>query len=148
MKFPKKDIIVIVTWIISIIGFIIIVPKLFKFFEPVIIGAIISLIIYPIVRFLEKKLKIIKPIGIIVISALIIGILGIILYFIFGFISNEILLLVKNLPNIYDDFSNGLDEIIEYINSFAPNINGFNESMIIDANSLQLSLPSYDTILQ
>lgn len=75
MKFPKKEIIHLL--LIAFLGVLayILIPKIFSFFQPVVIAFVIYLIIYPLIGFLEKKIKINKKIGIIIITALLILVL-------------------------------------------------------------------------
>ena len=80
-------------------------PKILIFFMPFVIGYIISLIANPMVRFLEKRLKIVRKHSsmIIIIGVLVAVIL--ILYLAIGKLVEEIILLINDLPEIYENLA-------------------------------------------
>ena len=77
-------------------------PKLLKFFMPFVIGWLIAMIANPLVRLLERKLKIVRKhssvIIVVVVLALVIGLL----YLVISRIAIETVELVKDLPRIYE----------------------------------------------
>lgn len=76
-------------------------PKLLKFFMPFVIGWVIAMIANPLVRFLEKRLKIVRKHSSAMIMILVIG--GIFLggYFLIAKIVIESSRFVKDLPDLY-----------------------------------------------
>ncbi len=86
-------------------------PKILEFFMPFVIGGIISMIANPLVRLLEKRVKILRKhssaIIIIVVIAVIIGAA----YFLIGFIIREAAALVNDMPDIYKSIEEQLREI-------------------------------------
>ena len=61
MNEPKTYARILVNFLLTLIGLILVivfVPKLFRFFMPFVIAFVISSIANPIVRFMEKKIKI------------------------------------------------------------------------------------------
>ena len=70
---------IFVVWVLLYFG-----PKFVAFFWPILVGWIIALIANPLVRFLEKKLKIVRKHGTVIVIvftlAIVIGILYLLLY--------------------------------------------------------------------
>lgn len=114
------------------------VPKLFSFFLPFVIGWIVSMIANPLVRFLEKKVKLLRKhssaIIIIVVIAAIVGTL----YLIISMLIRESKQLAGDLPNIIEqaelqlshltikiqEISSDMPEAIQqFINNILSNIN-------------------------
>lgn len=114
MKQSEKYLKILVNLLVAVLTIVflcVIFPKLITFFMPFVIGWIISMIANPLVRFLEKRLKIVRKHGsmmiIIAVLALVIllGYLGI----------NRIVIetgnLVENLPEIYQNWQEDFEEI-------------------------------------
>lgn len=82
-----------------------IIPKLIRFFFPFVVGWIIAMIANPLVRFMEKKIKIVRKhsSAIIIIGALA-GVTAI-LYGIGSFLVRELIQFLQDLPNIYTALS-------------------------------------------
>lgn len=91
---------------ISLAGIFLVVwlgPKLLRFFMPFVIGWLIALIANPLVRFLEKRLKIVRKHSS---AVIVIGVLaGVILgcYFIITRLTMETVRFIKDLPDLYYD---------------------------------------------
>lgn len=105
MEEVKKYLRVILNIVIPLAGLYLVCfwgPRLLGFFMPFVIGWIIALIANPLVRFLEKHLKIVRKHS----SALIIvGVLGLIIilfYWLFGRLYVELAGFLKDLPLLYD----------------------------------------------
>lgn len=86
-------------------------PKLITFFMPFVIGWIISMIANPFVRFLEKRLKIVRKHGSMMI---IIGVLAVVI--LLGYLGVSKLVvetgnLIENLPQIYENWQEDFEEI-------------------------------------
>lgn len=76
--------------------------KLLSFFMPFVIGWIVAMIANPLVRFLEKKIKIVRRHSSMV---LIVGVLALVifgLYFLLGWCIREMTGFIKALPGLYD----------------------------------------------
>lgn len=76
--------------------------RLLAFFAPFVIGWIVAMIANPLVRFLEKKIKLVRKHSSMV---LIVGVLALVifgLYFLLGWCFREAVSFVKALPGIYD----------------------------------------------
>lgn len=115
MKFPKKALKTILIWIFFTILLFILTPKLISFFKPMLISIIIALIVYPIVRFLEKKLKFKKQTSVFFITILVFSIIFLVFYLIFNAIFEEVYNIIENLPNIYATLENWYNLFIELI---------------------------------
>lgn len=90
---------------------IFVAPKLIAFFLPFVIGYVIALIANPVVKFLEKRLKIIRKHGsaivIIVVLVLIMG--G--LYLVISVLVRESISFVTDLPNLYETLNLQIKEV-------------------------------------
>lgn len=117
----KKDVyikIVVDFMIAAIILLILIfvVPKAIKFFLPFVLGWVIAMIANPVVKFLEKKVKILRKhssaIFIVVSIAAVIGLsyLGI------SFLGRQIIALIHDLPGLFDQFQKQLLATEENLN--------------------------------
>lgn len=102
----KKYIKIFLNMGISLAGIFLVVwlgPKLLRFFMPFVIGWLIALIANPLVRFLEKRLKIVRKHSS---AVIVIGVLaGVILgcYFIITRLTMETVRFIKDLPDLYYD---------------------------------------------
>ncbi len=91
----------------------VIFPKMVTFFMPFVVGWIISMIANPLVRLLEKKLKIVRKHGSMMI---IIGVLAVVI--LLGYLGVSKLVaetgnLIENLPQIYENWQQDFQEIGE-----------------------------------
>lgn len=81
------------------------------FFTPFVIGWLISAIASPLVNWLEKRLKITKKLGSVLIIIGVLAALILLFYFAGSRLWREIRSLLENLPYMYSDIERGLDEI-------------------------------------
>ena len=114
MKNPniyKKIAIDLILTIVIVLLLIFVAPKLIAFFLPFVIGYVIALIANPLVKFLEKRLKIVRKHGsaivIIVVLALIIGAL----YLIISVLVRESISFITDLPNLYENLNLQIKEV-------------------------------------
>lgn len=114
MKNPniyKKIAIDLLLTIVIALLLIFVAPKLIAFFLPFVIGYIIALIANPVVKFLEKRLKIVRKHGsaivIIVVLALIMGAL----YLVISVLVRESISFITDLPNLYETFNLQIKEV-------------------------------------
>lgn len=88
---------------------IFLLPKIIRFFLPFVVAWIISLIANPLVRFMEKRVKIVRKhssaIIIILVLAAVIGIL----YGLGSFLVRELTGFIQDIPNIYEALSQQVD---------------------------------------
>ena len=140
--------------IIGIIFAVYAVPPLLRFFMPFVIGWIISMIANPLVRFLERKVKILRKhssaIIIVVVIAVVVGVFYALLYFII----TEVQSLLKDIPNIYknieiqlEEVSNSLKGIYELlpwqtqdaVDKFTYSIKAYGTNLVTDQNLPSIS---------
>lgn len=107
----------LIVFILGILFIIFIVPPFIRFFMPFFIGWIISMIANPLVKFLEKKVKIIRKHG----SAIII--VAVILI-IFGVLSGVIYIIVKEAMNLIQDLPNIYESLEKQFKQISTNLSG------------------------
>lgn len=77
-------------------------PKVLKFFMPFVIGWIIAMIANPLVRFLEKKVKIVRKLGSVIIVVSVLALVIGAIYLIISKLIVEAANFAKDLPTLYD----------------------------------------------
>lgn len=93
-----------------LLSIIFIVPPLIKFFMPLIVAWIIAAIANPMVRFLENKIKIMRKHGSVIVIVLVLIAVGALLYGI-GYVTFvQVSSLVKDLPDVYEQVMQNLQE--------------------------------------
>lgn len=111
MREPKIYIKALLNLLIALITFLIIifvVPKLLGFFMPFAIGWVIAIIANPMVKWLEKKVKIVRKHSSAIIVIGTIAIVIFILYYIITILGREFMNLIQDLPVLYADFDSQL----------------------------------------
>lgn len=81
------------------------------FFMPFVIGWLLSAIASPLVNWLEKRVKIMKKLGSVLIIIGVLAALIFLFYFAGSRLWHEMKSLLENLPAMYEDIERGLDEI-------------------------------------
>lgn len=76
-------------------------PKLLRFFMPFVIGWLIAMIANPLVRFLEKRLKIVRKHGSVIIVAGVLAVVVISVYLIISRFAAEAVRFIRDLPELY-----------------------------------------------
>lgn len=102
--------------LVAVLGIVVVFyfgPRLILFFMPFVVGYLISLIANPLVRFFEKHLKIVRKHGSIIIIVGVLALVILLLYLALTKIGAEVVQLVGNLPEIYDNFAKDFHEIGE-----------------------------------
>ncbi len=105
---------VIVSLIFSLLAtvlFLVVGFKFLVFFMPFVIGWLISAIASPVVNWLEKRLKITKKLGSVLIVIGVLAALIFLFYFAGSRLWREMKSLLENLPEMYEEIERGLDEI-------------------------------------
>ena len=90
--------------------------KLLGFFMPFVIGWVIASIASPMVNWLEKRLQLIKKWGSALIIIGVLGMVGLLIYLLVSTISREIISLIQNMPDMYQDLESGMETIGESLN--------------------------------
>ena len=77
-----------------------VVPKLLRFFMPFVIAFLISMIANPVVRFMEKKMKILRKHGSAIMIVLVLAVIVGLIYLLGMFLVREVSGLIQEIPNI------------------------------------------------
>lgn len=113
---------VIVSLAFSLVGtatFLIIGIKAIGFFAPLVVGWVISTVAYPLVCWLEKRLKIVKKLGsVIIIICVLVAVVGI-SYGAVSVIVREVRSLIQDFPVLYADLENGVRQIAAKMSGIA-----------------------------
>ena len=121
MKYMKKSTkylrisINIALIVLSIIFFIWILPELIIYFMPFVIAAIIAFIANPVVRFLEKKVRITRKAGTVMLIVLVIALVVTAMYFIVYNLVAQMIDLIHTAPQIWERTSEAIIELISRI---------------------------------
>ncbi len=116
MKQSTKYLKILVNLLVAVLVFVFlcfIFPRMITFFMPFVIGWLISMVANPLVRLLEKKLKIVRKHGSMMI---IIGVLAVVILLGYLGISRivvEVGNLIENMPQIYENWQEDFEEIGE-----------------------------------
>lgn len=105
MEGVKKYLRIVLNIIIPLTGIYLVCiwgPRVLGFFIPFVIGWMIALIANPLVRFLEKRLKIVRKHGSMLIIAGVLALIISLLYFVLGKAYVEIREFIGDLPALYD----------------------------------------------
>lgn len=94
-----------------ILGCIYILPKVLVFFMPFVVAWIIALIANPLVRFLEKKIKIKRKAGSVFVIVLTLALVVLACYFIVYLIVSEASGLIANIPDIWGKISRSFSNL-------------------------------------
>lgn len=124
------------------------IPKIIVFFIPFVVGWVIALIANPLVRFLEKKVKILRKHSSAIIIVVVLG--GIILggYFAIVKIGDGITGLISNMPQIYSNLSkdfNNMGENLQGVYDRLPK--DFQENIAVSLDSISDSFGAWISAL-
>ncbi len=120
-KYIMKYLKMCINMSISILTILLVVwlgPKLLGFFMPFVIGWIIALIANPVVRFLEKRLKIVRKHGSAIIVILVIGLIVFGGYFLITKTIEETAKFASDIPNLYTSLEKEFYNIGENLSGF------------------------------
>ena len=115
MKDSKIYARILVNFLLTLAGILLVFllgPKMLRFFMPFVIAFLISSIANPIVRFLDKKVKIARKYGSVFMIVLVLGAVVGVLYLLIAF-------LVKQTMNLYEDRFELYDEVAGLLDNFA-----------------------------
>lgn len=116
MKQSTKYLKILVNLLVAalvIVFLCVIFPKLITFFMPFVVGWIISMIANPLVRLLEKKLKIVRKHGSMMIIIAVLAVVILLGYLGVSKLVAETGNLIENLPQIYENWQSDFQEIGE-----------------------------------
>lgn len=130
-----KTILNLLIYVIGILLICLLLPKLLRFFMPFVIGWVIALIANPLVKFFEKRLKIVRKHGTwLVIVGVLAAVIGV-CYAVISWLVREGVAFVEHLPEIYDAVTKGLHEIGVDASSLTESISFPSLSVATDAVS-------------
>lgn len=98
-------------FIFSLLVIVYIVPRIIVFFLPFVIGWILSVIANPLVKFLEKRIKLVRKHSSMIIIIVVLVLIVTAGYFAITKLGGEFISLLSNLPNIYVNISNEFNEV-------------------------------------
>ncbi|MDK2808178.1 MAG: hypothetical protein PWP24_913 [Clostridiales bacterium] len=93
-----------IVFILVVLCIIFILPKAIRFFMPFVIGWIIAMIANPVVKFLEKKVKIVRKHSSAIFIVVSIAAVVCLCYFGISFLGRQIISLIKDLPDLFERF--------------------------------------------
>jgi len=120
MSEPKTYARILVNFLLTLAGILLVVllgPKLLRFFMPFVIAFVIAAIANPIVRFMEKKIKIARKYSSVFMIVLVLAAVVGVLYLLIAF-------LVRQVMNLYDDRFAIYNEVAEILANFADKLGG------------------------
>ena len=130
-------------------------PKVLFFFLPFVIGWVIALIANPLVRFLERRIKLRRKFSSAIIVVLVIGAVVGVLYLLLAGLFRELRQLVRDLPNIIESsgvFIENIGREIQLATASLPdNISNTVDDIVVSIGRnlsdyiKNISLPSLDT---
>lgn len=93
-------------------------PKLLVYFMPFVIAAVIALIANPLVKFLERKVKIVRKAGTAFVIIVVLGLVVLVSYLVIAKLISEITGFVTTAPQIWETTSNTIKEISVMLNHY------------------------------
>ena len=109
----------------GIVLVVVFVPKLLRFFLPFVIAFIISSIANPFVRFMEKKIKMVRKHSTVFMIVFVLGAVVGLLYLLIRFI-------IRQAIGLYEDRYELYDSVTTVLNDFLENMQGFFVKLPID----------------
>ncbi len=101
----------IITMILAVLFCFFLLPKIIVFFMPFVIGGIIALIANPMVKFLEKRIKIVRRAGSAVVIVLTIALVVLLGYVVISMLIEQIVGFAGNLPDLWQNVSDTMTEL-------------------------------------
>ena len=96
-----KIVLNIVTMILAVLFCLHILPRIIVYFMPFVIGGCIALLANPMVKVLEKRLKILRKTGSVVVIIVTIALVVLILYLVISMLVSQSIGFAENLPSIW-----------------------------------------------
>jgi len=128
--------------LLMVLVVIFIVPKVLRFFMPFVVGFIISLIVNPIVKFLDKKLRIKRNVGLLFLTAAVVGAVTFGCYALGTMLVVETKEFIAEIPAMYQATKQELSAATAQFQSFLVMLPGMQE---FDFAALESSLTAFVT---
>lgn len=143
MNEPKTYVRILVNFILTLTGILLVVllgPRLVRFFMPFVIAFLISSIANPIVRFMEKKIKIARKYSSVFMIVLVLGAVVGVLYLLIAFLVRQTMNLYEDRFELYNEVATSLDNFINRLGGLFDKLpDGLQNTL----NNLQVSLSSW-----
>lgn len=114
----KRILVNFLVTIAAVVLCVLFLGDILRFFLPFVIGFVISLIANPMVRFLEKKVKVKRKYGSAIIIVLVLAAVVAVLYAVIYFLGKELVDLIADLPDLLVEAQAVLNEISEKLYVF------------------------------
>lgn len=108
--------------VLGLLFFIFVAPKILAYFMPFVIGFILSLIANPVVKFLEKRIKIKRKYGTVLIIVFVIAAVALACYGIVAAIAVGLMGFTDHLPSMYESAGNEITTAIEQLENMISTI--------------------------
>ncbi|MCR4923258.1 MAG: sporulation integral membrane protein YtvI [Lachnospiraceae bacterium] len=133
-KYLKISINIIAMLAMIIMAFFLL-PKLVAYFLPFVIAAVIAMIANPLVKIMEKRLKLNRKAGTAVIIILVIALVIIVLYFLINWLINELLGFMETAPVLWENTSTTLKDAMNEFRGYMDRLPGPARSFADDFSS-------------
>ncbi len=100
---------------VILLAVIFLLPRLLRFFAPLVVAWIVALIANPLIRFLEDRIKILRKHGSALVIVLVIALIGMGFYLLAILAASQIRALIEELPGIYQSVTSNLQEGFLYL---------------------------------
>ncbi len=101
----------IVLFILLAIGIVFVLPRIVRFFLPFVIGGIIAMLTNPLVKFMEKRLKIVRKHSSMLIIIAALALVITLIYFAGVNIARQVMNVVEDIPEIVSSFQADWEDI-------------------------------------
>jgi sporulation integral membrane protein YtvI len=149
MREPKVYLKIVINFIIAILAVLftfLLLPKILGFFMPFVIGWIVAMIANPLVKFLEKRVRLLRKhssaIIIVVVVAAIVGAI----YLIIAVLVREVKSLSSDLPNIFTQVEQQLENLSERVKDISGSLPASLQRMIDNLiNGISSNITNFNT---
>lgn len=122
-------------FLVSLLLIIFLVPKLFVFFAPFVVGWVIACIAGPMVKFLEEKLKIKRKASTAFVIIVVLALVILCLYLVGAKVVHEAVALINDLPNIWNAWEKDFAEVGNVLSGVLSKLPGNVKDKVSDITS-------------
>lgn len=94
---------------------IFVLPRLLRFFAPLVTAWVVALIANPLIRFLEKRIRIMRKHGSALVIIVVLALIGLAIYLLSVFAFGQIRSLITELPGIYASVTTNLQNAVHHL---------------------------------
>ena len=139
IELRKKICVHLCVCLLVILVLVFVVPKIIGFFAPLILAWILAMMANPLVRFLEKKIKIMRKHGSVIVIVVVLLAISMIIYGLASLLFSQLSSLIVELPDLYEEVVGNIQHAFESLhakyNMIPPN---FRELINIDDGNQSL----------